>query len=159
MKVVFLDVDGVLNYSGCKEKFGQFLGVEDECLNRLNKIVFASNPPAAIVLTSSWKELWDHNPINSTELDPMAKYLVEKLKAHGMHLTARTEEKNPMDRGMGIKAWLRKVGDVESWVVLDDEFFPDYHKYDVEPHLVKTSFGVGLTDKGVERAIEILNGK
>lgn len=159
MKVVFLDVDGVLNYSGCKEKFGQFLGVEDECVERLRKIVFSQSPPASIVLTSSWKELWDHHPINSKELDPMAKYLVDKLKAHGMHLTARTEEKNPEDRGMGIKAWIRKVPEVESWVVLDDDFFPDYHKYEIEPHLVKTSFGVGLTDKGVEKAIEILNGK
>lgn len=160
MKAVFLDVDGVLNYSGCKERFGEYLGVEDECVVRLSEIVHSCSPPAAIVLTSSWKELWDHHPINSKEIDPMAKYLVEKLKKQGLHLTDRTDEKNPMQRGMGIKGWLRKVGsDIDSWVVLDDEVFPDYEERGIMDHLVKTSFGVGLSDRNVEKAIKILRGE
>ena len=159
MNVVFLDVDGVLNYSGCREKYGEYLGVDNECVDRLAQIVFSVSPPAAIVLTSSWKELWDNQPIKSTEIDPMAKYLVEKLKAKGLHLTDRTEEKNPMLRGLGIKGWIRKVGDIENWVVLDDEIFTDYESRGIIPHLVKTSFGVGLSDKGVEKAIKILRGE
>lgn len=159
MKVVFLDVDGVLNYSGCKETFHGFLGVTDEGLDRLAEIVFSCSPPAAIVLTSSWKTFWDNQPINSDSLDPMALYLIERLKSRGLHLTDRTQEKNPHDRGLGIKGWLRKVPDIESWVVLDDEVFPDYEKYGIGPHLVKTSFGIGLTDHSVEKAIGILRGE
>ena len=161
MKYVFLDVDGVLNYSGCTERICGMLGVVDECVQRLAEIVFSCSPQACIVLTSSWKECWDHQPINSTELEPMAKYLVDKLKAYGMHLCGRTEEKNPMDRGLGIQAWLRKVGrdEVDGWVVLDDEIFPDYEERGIIPHLVKTSFGIGLTDRGVEKAIKILRGE
>ena len=159
MNVVFLDVDGVLNYSGCRERFGEYLGVEDECVDRLAEIVFSCSPPAAIVLTSSWKELWDNQPVNSKELDPMALYLVNKLKAKGMHLTDRTEEKNPMQRGLGIIGWIRKAHEVDHWVVLDDEIFPDYKERGVMDHLVKTSFGVGLSDKGVEKAIKILRGE
>ena len=159
MKVVFLDVDGVLNYSGCTERICGMLGVVDECVERLAKIVSSCSPPASIVLTSSWKGLWDRHPINSKELDPMAKYLVDKLKKHGLHLTARTEEKNAAQRGMGIQGWMRKVGNIDGWVVLDDEVFEDYEERGVMPHLVKTSFGIGLTDNGVEKAIKILRGE
>ena len=160
MKVVFLDVDGVLNYAGCKAKFNHFLGVEDECVERLAEIVFSCSPKALIVLTSSWKTLWDNQPINSKELDPMAKYLVDKLKAKGLNLADRTEEKDPSKRGLGIKGWLKKVGsDIDGWVVLDDEIFSDYEERGIIPHLVKTSFGVGLSDKGVEKAIKILRGE
>ena len=159
MNAVFLDVDGVLNYSGCKETYNGFIGVTDEGLDRLAEIVFSCSPPAAIVLTSSWKALWDKQPINSNSLDPMAVYLIERLKSRGLRLTDRTQEKNPHDRGMGIKGWLRKVSDIDSWVVLDDEVFPDYGKYDIEPHLVKTSFSTGLTGQDVEKAIKILRGE
>ena len=160
MKVVFLDVDGVLNYAGCKEKFNHFLGVEDECVERLAEIVFSCSPKALIVLTSSWKTLWDNQPINSKELDPMAKYLVDKLKARGLNLADRTEEKDPSKRGLGIKGWLKKAGsDIDGWVVIDDEIFSDYEERGIMPHLVKTSFGVGLSDKGVEKAIKILRGE
>ena len=160
MKVVFLDVDGVLNYAGCKEKYHHFLGVEDECVERLAEIVFSCSPPALIVLTSSWKTLWDNQPINSKELDPMAKYLVEKLKKKGLHLADRTDEKDPSKRGLGIKGWLKKSGsDIDGWVVLDDEVFSDYEERGIMPHLAKTSFGVGLSDKGVEKAIKILRGE
>lgn len=159
MKVVFLDVDGVLNYSGCKEKYNGLLGVTDEGLDRLAEIVFSCSPPAAIVLTSSWKAFWDNRPMKSKGLDPMALYLIERLKSRGLHLTDRTQEKTPSDRGMGIKGWLRKVSDIDAWVVLDDDVFPDYGKYDIGPHLVKTSFDLGLTDQSVEKAIRILHGE
>ena len=159
MKLVFLDVDGVLNYSGCREKVGGLLGVDDKCVERLAKIVFSCEPRASIILTSSWKTFWDNQPMNSTDLDPMAKYLTEKLQKYGMHLTGRTEEKNPAQRGMGILGWIRKVGDVDGWVVLDDDVFSDYEERGIMPHLVKTSFGIGLSDTGVEKAIKILNGE
>lgn len=159
LKVVFLDVDGVLNYAGCREKFGHLLGVEDECVKRLQKIVFSQEPHAQIVLTSSWKTLWNNQPVSSNEIDPMAKYLVDKLHKFGMHIADRTEEKNPMQRGMGIQGWLRKVHDVEGWVVLDDEVFYDYEERGIIPHLVKTSFSIGITDSHVDEAIRILNGE
>lgn len=156
MKVIFLDVDGVLNYRGCKEMFNGLYGVDEDRLDKLAEI--AHSTKAAIVLTSTWKQLWDNQPVNSTSLDPMALYLVNKLKSRGLHLTDRTEERDPNQRGHGIKAWLRKVPDIESWVVLDDEVFPDYKECEITKRLVHTSFEHGLTDKHVEKAIKILNG-
>lgn len=159
MNVIFLDVDGVLNFEGCKERIGGFIGIDDECVARLSEIVFSCSPPASIVLTSSWKTEWDNQPANSKELTPMASYLVNKLKAHGMHLTGRTQEKNADQRGLGIIGWLRMAREIDHWVVLDDCVFEDYEERGILPHLVKTSYGIGLTDKGVEKAIKILRGE
>lgn len=158
MKFVFLDIDGVLNYTGCRERIGDYTGVDDSRVELLAEIVYSCNPEARIVLTSTWKECWDRQPINSKELDPMAKYLVEKLRKCGLHLTGRTEEKNLMQRGLGIQGWLRKVGNVDEWVVLDDEIFPDYEERGIIPHLVRTNGNAGLTDNEVEKAIKILRG-
>lgn len=156
MKVIFLDVDGVLNYRGCKEMFNGLYGVDEDRLDKLAEIAHSTS--AAIVLTSTWKQLWDNQPVNSTSLDPMALYLVNKLKSRGLRLTDRTEEKDPHQRGHGIKAWLRKVPNIESWVVLDDEVFPDYKECEITKRFIHTSFEHGLTDKHVEKAIKILNG-
>ena len=158
MKIVFLDVDGVLNYDGCKERFGGFLGVEDALVDRLAKIVHAAN--AQIVLVSSWKTLWDEEQPRG-EMHPMAKYLVEKLKKAGLHIADRTTDAGS-DRGNGINKWIRHVSakEIENFVVLDDEVFYDYEREGILPHLVKTSFYAGgLSDQNVEEAIKILNEK
>ena len=157
MKVIFLDIDGVLNHNGCKELFNGMYGVEDDRLDLLSKIVDETH--AAIVLASSWKELWNQMPMNSNSLDPMALYLVNKLKSRGLHLTDRTTDPRRHQRGHGIKAWLRKVPEIESWVVLDDEVFPDYEECGIGKHLIRTDSERGLTEKDAEKAIEILNGK
>lgn len=157
MNVVFLDVDGVLNYDGCKEKFKQYIGIDDALVERLARIVRSAN--AQIVLTSSWKELWLED-LPPGEIHPMARYLLEKLKKQGLHIADRTDD-NGYDRGKGIRKWMRHVGvaGIEGWVVLDDEVFRDYESEEITPHLVKTSFSCGLTDADVDLAIMILNGK
>jgi len=157
VKVIFLDIDGVLNYTGCKEMFGRLYGVDDDRLDKLAKIVQSTD--AAIVLTSTWKQLWDNQPLNSDTLDPMALYLLNRLKSRGLRLTDRTTEKDPSQRGHGIKAWLRKVPDIESWVVLDDDMFPDYKECGIVPRLVRTRPDSGLTDENVDKAIRLLNGE
>ena len=57
--------------------------------------------------------------------------------------------------------WLSANEDVTAWVVLDDETFPDYEKYGIDKHLVKTKFfyekDAGLQEEHAEQAIAILN--
>ena len=157
MNVVFLDVDGVLNYDGCKDKFGHYIGVDDALVERLARIVKSAN--AQIVLTSSWKELWLED-MPPGEIHPMAKYLLEKLKKQGLHIADRTDD-NGWDRGKGIRKWMRHVSisNIDGWVVLDDEIFRDYESEGIVPHLVRTNFCCGLTDADVDLAIKILNEK
>lgn len=153
MKVIFLDVDGVLNWAGSESRSPNgFVGVDDSRVKRLAKIVEHSN--AAIVLVSTWKEEWDHN-IENCSAD--CKYLVKKLARRGLRIIAKTTDQMS-DRGRGIAEWLDRHGEhVEAWIVLDDDAFADYETYGIMPHLVKTSFGDhGLTDEHVVQAIQML---
>ena len=158
MNIVFLDVDGVLNCDTTKEKVTdytgtQYIGVDDVLVEKLAKIINATD--SEIVLTSSWKTCWDVTMPND-EMEPMAKYLVLKLKKQGLHIIDRTIDRGKGDRGYGIKRWLKRFPEVERWIVLDDQEFLDYEEQGILPHLIKTSFSCGLTDENVSDAIKFL---
>ena len=70
----------------------------------------------------------------------------------------KTYEENSLERGKGIHTYLSNHPEISEWVVLDDQIFPDFRENDIYPHLVKTNRKIGLTDKNVEEAINILNG-
>ena len=68
MKVIFLDIDGVLNYSGCKEKIGGIFFVNDERIKILKEIIDKTN--AKIVLSSTWRSgWWDLEAGKTTTID------------------------------------------------------------------------------------------
>ena len=156
MKVLFLDVDGVLNHAECDAKSPNgYLGVSEDALRLLAEIIAQTG--AKIVLTSTWKEVWEKREEDIWDLD--GQYLVEQMKQHGLRIMNKTEDE-VLDRGRGIRLWLARHEPVESWVVLDDKIYGDYEKYEILPHLVKTSFGgagAGLQPEHVEQAIKILN--
>ena len=54
MNVIFLDIDGVLNYSESESRNGLYLGIDSKRIKNLAKIVAATD--AKIVLTSTWKD-------------------------------------------------------------------------------------------------------
>lgn len=151
MKVIFLDVDGVLNSNDTEDIFKGFIGLDYSGIKLLREVVDATS--AEIVLVSSWKHRWykdakDHQ-------DNLANYLDQRLAEEGLKIIDKTEGSS--DRGTGIIDWMSKH-DVESWAVLDDEIFKDYEECGILPHLVKTSFyDGGLKDKHIELAIKILN--
>lgn len=158
MNIVFLDVDGVLNCDFTKETVTdysgtQYTGVDDCLVENLAKIIKATN--AEIVLTSSWKTCWDVTMPNN-EMEPMAKYLVLKLKKQGLHISGRTIDRENGDRGYGIRRWLKRFPEVERWIVLDDQIFFDYEEQGIIPHLIKTDFSCGLTEENVQKAIDFL---
>lgn len=162
MKVIFLDIDGVLN---ANEDFGGrsksnpsihgILGITTTRIKRLKQIIDKTD--AKIVLTSSWKEAY----INNTKyhIDIYGRYLREKLRKSDIYIFDTTldyESKGSEYRGTGIKAWLAAHKNVTNWIVLDDEIFCDYDK-DIIAHLIKTSYQTGLTDELVNKAIDMLN--
>lgn len=157
MKVIFLDIDGVLNNAFLKETIGIIVGIGNKYVKRLRKIVDATG--AKIVLTSSWREY------KTPEGDDIHwEYLVRKLAKEGLTIYDVTKDRGD-NRGYGILQWYTHR-DVTDWVVLDDEEFDDYRPYGILKHLVKTYYyspDGGLQDEDVEKAIEILswsdNGK
>ncbi len=153
MKVIFLDVDGVLNsleflapiQQGAR-RLEDHEWFDPAAVARLNRIVEATG--ADCVLSSTWRILH--------RMPDMRGFL------KGAGFTGRLIDKTPGgggQRGPQIQQWLDDTAaigrhEVESFVILDD----DSDMAHLLPHLVQTSFGDGLQDEHVERAIAMLNG-
>ena len=143
MKVIFLDVDGVLNSA----RDGYSINLENDYhFEMLKKIVDATD--ANIVLSSSWR-------IGFSVLSLPEKNLIERLEKYGMKIMDFTPCMTGT-RGDEIREWLSNNGPVESFVILDDE--GDMAEFK-ETNLVKTNTSIGLQEKDVDKAIEILGGK
>ena len=156
MKIIFLDVDGVLNNSRSKENFENMAGCETAKIKLLRKIVKATD--AILVLSSDWRISESH-----------FKYLNARLNKHGLRISSQTPVLKRSHRGFEINSWLRKNDDlnIESWIIIDDEIFTDFYSFDDEhgrpyiDHLVLTNDfytpNGGLSQEDVDEAIELLN--
>ena len=162
MKVIFLDIDGVLNCSTskshCVEDNGRVIkGIDSDKVKRLAKIVEATG--AQIILSSDWKDGW--RKYYASQKPSHAKYLDNHLYKKGK-LTIKDKTPNTNKgtwfRGEEILTYLRSHSDITDYVILDDTFFEDFSIKEIEEYLVLTDYKVGLTDTDVEKAIKILGG-
>lgn len=150
MKVIFLDIDGVLNCQNSQSRCGGYIGIDNDKVKRLRKIVEATN--ARIVLVSSWKSRWERE--YKDDQNELANYLDRKLKRERLYILDKTKD-SVWNRGEGIIWWVG-THNVENFIILDDEEF-DYADCGIISRLVKTSFyGDGLRDEHVELAIDLL---
>lgn len=152
-KIIFLDIDGVLNCISTKARCQGCIGIDDLKVKILKEIISKTN--AKIVLTSTWKIDWDKN---LEDCSYAGKYLNNKLKKQGLWILDKTKD-NTNDRGQGIYNWIKKYN-IKNWAVFDDEIFDDYDNMIIN-HLVKTKFyddNGGLQEEHIEKAINILNG-
>lgn len=158
-KIIFLDVDGVLNSMDYFEQTKDCKGyteINPETVKLLKEIIDRTG--AEIVLSSSWRDLGKRK--NESE-HPMYAYLTDTLKEYGMEIVDHTPYIE-QDRPKEIKAWLDNQKDKDvRFVSLDDDFAKDkYDKVGIGDFLVRTSFyekDGGLRKEHVEKAIEILN--
>lgn len=147
MKVIFLDVDGVLNSSSWateKQKEGVYI-FRDNLLNEaallmLRDLVEETN--AVLVLSSSWRKF-----------KKCRDDLANQLTQHQLSIFSDTPETDGI-RGDDINAWLVAHPCVESYVILDDD--ADMLECQI-PYLVQTTFEDGLQDSHCRRAKAILN--
>lgn len=154
MKVIFLDIDGVLNYRGCKHKLpnSNFYFVDDAKIKLLKTIIDETR--AKIVLSSTWRYDWINSDLG-LHTDGSFELLRNKLLEHGISLLSKTPKLKSAYRGEEIDAWLKnwKGEPVEAFIILDDD-------NDMKPHgsrLIQTSFEKGLETKHVIKAIKMLN--
>ena len=158
IKILFLDIDGVLNNIRTKETFEDYVFVSDEKILLLKQLVDKTD--AKIVLSSSWRKGWrfkDQNSRCANEDVRLFEALKRKLSEYKIELMSYT--KHFWQRGEEIDEWLKswQGEEIESFVILDDmerhEFEPNSHR------LVQTNISEGLTEKHVIMAIEMLNKK
>lgn len=152
MKVIFLDVDGVLNFHDTLVRDQSPASIDDDCVKRLAKIV-ACDDDVRIVLSSTWRHDFRR---------PDGRFrnkLTASLAQEGLEIFDMTPSRMSMShRGSEIAMWLEDRDDVEEFVILDDD--SDMHDWQT-PHFVQTSFAVeggpgGLQDEHVDAAIRIL---
>jgi hypothetical protein len=154
MKIIFLDIDGVLN-SDTTECGAEGYRLDAAAALRLNSIVQQTG--ARIVVTSDWRRYYG------------LPRCIEILCAHGLcaeiiDATPNLEKRNTLEdddfdapeyferlRRSEIEAWLG-AHEVECFVVLDDlAVFERDH-----PNMVQTNASTGLTELEATRAVEIL---
>lgn len=136
MKVLFLDIDGVLNRRGTRERCGGFIGVDRELSNRLLKWLRESD--VKIVLSSTWRRHPEMHP-------------------HLMRAGIEWIDTTPylgVARGHEIQHWLdQNEGKVTHYAILDD----DSDMLDFQMHrFVQTQNHVGLQDEHIEKLKTIL---
>lgn len=154
MKVIFLDLDGVLNserYDAGREQDG-LTYIDETRLPLLKEIVDRTN--AKIVFTSTRRDHWNRD----FELcDDDGKYIVRSLGRYGLEIYDKTPEIGSFtERKEEIEKWLAAHSDVDKFVIIDDfafgwgNFRPAYVKTDPQ----STN---GLEEEQVAQAIDILN--
>lgn len=156
MRIIFLDIDGVLasfDYlriiSHLKEKNPDRYGYAFDlrCVKNLQWILNEC-PDVKIVISSSWKsmkinkllDMWKIRDLPGEIIDITPDLLRTKIES---------------SRGDEIQEWLSKHSEVKSYVIIDDDSDMLLHQMD---RFVKTDPIIGLTVKDSEKAIKILNG-
>lgn len=146
-KILFLDVDGVLN----SHKTGGRYALKRPCLKRLEKIV--KDTGCEIVLSSTWRK------------DEYAlKRLRRVLKYRDITINDVTPDfagVNKLVRGDEINEWMVLNWTREEWhtakyAILDDDSDMLEHQL---PHFFQTDGDYGLTDTIAYRVIYHLNGE
>ena len=147
MKVIFLDIDGVLNNANTKDRTpDKFIGIEDIFVKRLVDIVRSTK--AKVVLSSSWRTM--------KEDEPDYIYMIDKLKSKGIELYGYTTKKG-WNRAEQIKNWLSDKPEVDNFIILDDEFELEFAEGGYTDNLVKTEYAIGLTEEKKQEAINKLS--
>ena len=169
-KVIFLDVDGVLNSD---RTLYEDISLEDDLILSLKEIV--NKTKAKIILSSSLRlsteaiaKLMDKldkfglvisdMTCDGVDLDWLEKYEFDATKKYldtKFDYDENKQIKITHDRGAEIFKWLCYHDDC-AYVILDDEI-EDIKPYFSESVIVKTSYKTGLTKEDVKKVIQILN--
>lgn len=156
IKVIFLDIDGVLNGDDSPPLFSEgwpLSHLETHLIEKINKIAdtldLTDESKTKIVISSSWRVRFSY-----TELVEMLK---EKgLRVEVIDVTPRIIPRKMsvyIRRGQEIKEWLHTTREIiEKFVIIDD----DSDMEDLKPRLIRTDYRIGITDRDVDRAIQML---
>lgn len=164
IKVVFLDVDGVLNSNFWNETHEREISdgtlIDEEKIKLLAVLIHRTN--AKIILHSGWRMWFDND---RKPLRKESEKLVDLLEKEGLIISGftpdlTTEEirrtrKFSLVKADEILAWLALHRDVGEWVVLDDL---DLHNEQIRLHQVQPDQTSGLTMEDIAEAEKALSG-
>ena len=154
MKIIFLDIDGVLNSEMYETSRGENRVDNRIDLSRVKLLADIVNATdAKIVLSSTWRVAWNQ----SAELCGVdGEYINHCLNKYGLCIMDKTPFRSFFeDRRTEIITWLlRHQTEIESFVILDDI---DCGWKELGGRVVITNpYGYGLEERHVKKAIELL---
>ncbi|MGN0350925.1 MAG: HAD domain-containing protein [Roseburia sp.] len=161
-KVIFLDIDGVLNSNfwnnNHQEEISDGTLIDEEKVKLLGELI--RNTDAKIVLHSGWKNWFDTNKKPMRKEAEKLRILLEKEGLVIEDVTPdystediRRSKKFSLIKAGEILAWLEEHKEVKKWIVIDDL---DLHNAEVERHQVRTDQRIGLTMADIVRAEKML---
>lgn len=169
MKIIFLDIDGVLNvYPQGRDKWGSIF--HKHLIENLKHII--DNTGAKLVITSTWRNgfIIDDKYVDGlTGLIQMWNDRNLPGDIIGVTPDLMLKTGTTLQRGVEIDMWMEEYEEVkktkiENYVIIDDDCDMEIHQLD---NFVQTSgnvdhedcvdVGYGLTKKCAIMAIEILN--
>lgn len=159
MKVIFLDVDGVLDIFNPEQHIQDIM---KSAVLRLRKII--DKTAAKIVVISNWRygssvfaERHKEKDIFQQECDNYP-ILIEELRKYGMEIYDITPWEDSLNtRSEEIMEYLKRRPEIKSFVILDDCFGDNYSQYqELKQRLVFVDANTALQDGDVEKAIAIL---
>jgi hypothetical protein len=179
MKIIFLDIDGVLNViSQSHDDYGAIF--HNHFMDNLKELI--NKTGAKIVISSSWRksglkemqDLWTTRNLAGEVIDVTPSLYLQKggsICFWNDKLQRQPTEKvhgYSIPRGCEIEYWLKneaeKFGDIESYVILDDDTDMLLNQMDNfvqcsnnQHHEDCVDIGYGLTKLCTEKAINILN--
>lgn len=162
MKIIFLDIDGVLNvYSEGRDRFGATF--HNHLVENLRSVIEATG--AQIVVSSTWrfaglsvmKEMWAERNLPGEVIDIT-------IDCHQLVEEGRFEFMDQVERGHEIQIWIDEHPEITNYVIFDDD---NDMLQSQRQNFVRTAnninhpdcvdIGYGLTKICAEKAIRILN--
>lgn len=147
-KILFLDIDGVLNCETTTQRHNGIIGIDPRMALLVRKIL-TDVPDLKVVLSSSWR-LAEHNG----SLEEVEKKVC-KLFDHTPRFTTPPGMTDSLyaSRGREIQAWLDDHFEVDRYAIVDDHnwMLPEQQK-----HFFKTSWSRGLTPEIAQKITEHL---
>lgn len=144
MKVIFLDIDGVLNCQATAQRHRGVIGIDPYLVAIFNRIIFATE--ASIVLSSTWRlaEQW-RQEVRSQVMD-----FIDITPRHPKECGNDTDEPFCNRRGCEIEIWLKQHPEVERYAIIDDDsdMLPEQL-----PNFFKTTWQEGLTEEVAQKVI------
>ena len=147
MKIIFLDIDGVMN----SQTYYRSIKVKSKDWDRFDPIavkllkMLLEEFEAKIVITSSWRFGAIDILINELSKTGLKKYLYKDWKTPQLYGYKRGDE---------IQKWLEKHLEVNNYIIIDDEenILDNQLRY-----FIKTNMTFGFNDECYERAKIILS--
>jgi hypothetical protein len=156
MKVIFLDIDGVLNYdkwyvSNEYQKLqwneDNELDIDPACAERINKI--CEKTGAKVVISSDWRISWYGTQLRLERGGINPEYILDKTPERIWINIPGFDH----SRGAEINDWLEMHPECEKYVIIDDR--TDF-KDNQQPFFIHVNSFIGFTDENMNKAIDLL---